>query len=95
MGKLIDFGWFILLIYSNEPDEPAHVHVARNGKGAIFTAKFWLEPGVALAEPGPFTEKELNRIQRRIVENRDMLLEMITNFKAGKRQKSLDKRNEG
>lgn len=44
--------------YSNERNEPAHVHVSRAGK----EAKFWIGP-VSLAANSGFAAHELNKIE--------------------------------
>lgn len=56
--------------YEADLDEPAHVHVAREGK----EAKYWLLP-VSLARCRGFREHELNEIERILAEYRDEILE--------------------
>jgi hypothetical protein len=58
-----------LFFYSSDRDEPAHVHVERDGR----VAKFWLEP-IQLRRPGRFGAAELRRIQRVIERHRGDLL---------------------
>jgi hypothetical protein len=60
-----------MYFYSHEPNEPAHVHVDRDES----SAKFWLQP-VALARNLGFAPPELRRVQRLVVENQALLLEM-------------------
>lgn len=55
--------------YSNEPDEPAHVHVVKAGN----EAKFWLDP-IQLARNKGFRESELRQILNLLEEHRDTLL---------------------
>ena len=52
-------GPYRVYFYSNEPDEPPHVHVDRDDR----TAKFWLRP-LRLAQSAGFREVELNRIRQ-------------------------------
>ncbi len=56
--------------YSHENNEPPHVHVDRDS----FSAKFWLNP-VALSRNIGFSAKELNKISKLIVKNREEFLE--------------------
>ena len=55
--------------YSSEPDEPAHVHVRKNGN----EAKFWLDP-VQLSWNKGFREAELREIARVLQRHEIMLL---------------------
>lgn len=56
--------------FSNEGNEPAHIHV----KAGHDEAKFWLSP-VTLAENYGFKAHELNAIKRIIVKHHIELLE--------------------
>jgi hypothetical protein len=56
--------------YSNEGNEPPHIHVQKAEK----YAKFWLKP-VQMAEAIDFTSRELRQVQNIIVEYSQMLLE--------------------
>jgi len=55
--------------FSNEGDEPAHIHVQRDRA----LAKFWLEP-VALAQSANFPAHELGIVRGHVIENRDKLI---------------------
>jgi len=48
--------------FSNEGDEPPHVHVHRENKAA----KFWLRP-LRLAANDGFARHELNRIEKLVI----------------------------
>ena len=61
--------------YSNENDEPPHVHVQRERK----LAKFWLEE-VSLGESKRFAAHELSEIERIVVERREEFLEAWHEF---------------
>jgi len=50
--------------FSNERNEPPHVHIKREGK----TAKFWINP-VALAGNRGFAAHELNQIEKLVIEH--------------------------
>ena len=56
--------------YSNEGNEPPHIHVQKAEK----YAKVWLYP-IQLAESIGFTNKEAHQIQSIITEHLDLLLE--------------------
>jgi len=57
--------WF----YEADLDEPAHVHVGKEGQ----EAKYWLDP-VKMARAGRFKPVALREIERIIGDNRDFLL---------------------
>jgi hypothetical protein len=57
--------------YSNEGNEPPHIHVQQAEK----YAKFWLRP-VRVVESIGSTNKELRRVQDIITEHLDLLLEV-------------------
>ncbi len=56
--------------YSNEGNEPPHIHVQKAEK----YAKFWLQP-IRVAESSDYTSKELHHIQEIITEHLQLLLE--------------------
>jgi hypothetical protein len=64
-------------LYSNERDEPAHVHVDRDSA----TAKFWLRP-VSLASTRGFAPHELTKLQRLVREHLQELDDAWTSFVA-------------
>ncbi len=57
--------WF----YEADLDEPAHVHVGKDGQ----EAKYWLDP-VRMARAGRFRPVDLREIERIVDDNRDFLL---------------------
>ena len=61
--------------HSREPNEPPHVHVDRDEA----SAKFWLAP-VALARNIGFAAKELNQIQRLVLDREAAYLEAWYEF---------------
>lgn len=56
--------------FSNEGNEPEHIHVKAGGD----QAKFWLEP-IGLASNYGFNSKELNEIEKIIRKNQALLME--------------------
>ena len=56
--------------YSNEGNEPPHIHVQKAEK----YAKFWLQP-IQLADSTGYTSKELGQIQKIIKEHLGLFLE--------------------
>jgi len=56
--------------YSNERDEPPHVHVARAGA----TAKFWFDP-VSLKWSARFRRHELRYLEHLVNEHRQAFLQ--------------------
>ncbi|MCH8922699.1 MAG: DUF4160 domain-containing protein [Planctomycetes bacterium] len=61
--------------YSADREEPAHVHVERDGA----ETKFWLEP-VRLQYSHGFGRAEIKRIERLVVDNRNHFLESWNEF---------------
>lgn len=64
MPTVLRLRGFRFFFFSNEADEPVHIHVESDDK----YAKFWLEP-VRLAKSVGYNAKELNEIRNLIVEN--------------------------
>jgi len=60
-----------MFFYSNEGEEPAHVHVERRGA----TAEFWLIP-VESAQNSGFSAHEVRKIRRVVIENANYLREV-------------------
>lgn len=63
-------GPYRIFFFSNERDEPPHVHVQRDRS----LPKFWLEP-VKLASSTSFASRELNRLARLVRERENEFLE--------------------
>jgi hypothetical protein len=70
MPTVLIIGPYRFFFYSDDRDEPPHIHIERNNH----KAKFWLQP-VRLQNSGGFKRKELNRIQMLIEENQVRFLE--------------------
>ena len=70
MPTVLRIGRFRFHFYSNEGDEPAHIHV-RSPEGEC---KFWLEP-VELARNNGIAAHDLRQIERHVFEHRVVLME--------------------
>jgi hypothetical protein len=70
MPTVLRHGPYRFYFYSNEPNEPAHVHVDRDS----CSAKFWLNP-VGLARNLGFRPADLRQIDAIVRENQALLLE--------------------
>ena len=71
-------GPYRVFFFSNEGEEPAHVHVQREK----MLAKFWLQP-VSIARSTGFSAHELRAIQSILIENQEILLEAWHEFFTG------------
>jgi hypothetical protein len=69
MPTILRDGPYRLFFYAGDRDEPPHVHIERDKN----IAKFWLDP-VRLQNSGGFGRTELNRIQKLVDENQEVLL---------------------
>ena len=70
MPTVLRVDGYRFFFYSNEGNEPPHIHVQQAEK----YAKFWLKP-VQMAEAINFTNKELRQVQDIIAEHWQILLE--------------------
>ncbi len=70
MATVLRVGRYRFVIYSNEGNEPPHIHA----KADRDEAKFWLDP-IALATNYGFKAHELNEIERRVREHQAELME--------------------
>jgi hypothetical protein len=70
MATVLRVGRYRFVIYSNEGNEPPHIHV----KADRDEAKFWLDP-IALAANYGFKAHELNEIERHVREHQAELTE--------------------
>ncbi|MCH8043601.1 MAG: DUF4160 domain-containing protein [Planctomycetes bacterium] len=75
MPTVFRSGPYRFYFYSADREEPAHVHVERDGA----EAKFWLEP-VRLQYSHGFGRAEIKRIERLVVDNRNRFLESWNEF---------------
>ena len=70
MPTVLRVGPYRPLFYSNENNEPPHIHVESGDKAA----KFWLVDA-ALARNNGYNSREVNAIRNTILENAVMLME--------------------
>ena len=70
MPTVLRVGRFRFFFFSNEGQEPSHIHV----KAGADEAKYWLDP-VQLAANYGFNVRELGEIEGLVEEHRDQLLE--------------------
>jgi hypothetical protein len=70
MPTVLRIGSFRFHFYSDESDEPAHIHV-RSSNGEC---KFWLEP-VGLARNRGIPGHDLRNIERLVFEHQQLLIE--------------------
>jgi hypothetical protein len=70
MPTVLRVGRFRFFFYSNEGQEPPHIHVKAGGD----EAKFWLDP-IALTANYGFNGRELNEIEQLVEQHRVELLE--------------------
>jgi hypothetical protein len=64
MPTILRWNGYRFYFFSNERNEPPHVHVDKSGR----SAKFWLSP-VRLDRNFGYPDRELNRLQAKIVEH--------------------------
>ncbi len=70
MPTILKVGKLRFFFFSNEGDEPMHIHVESDDK----YAKFWLKP-VQLAKSVGYSAKELNEIRKLVLENANIFEE--------------------
>ena len=75
MPTVLRAGPYLVYFYSNERDEPPHVHVDRDRE----TAKFWLDPLKVAGNRG-FPAHELTRIAAILEDHQFDLLEAWHDF---------------
>jgi hypothetical protein len=75
MPTVLRSGPYRFYFYAGDQNEPAHVHVER----AESEAKLWLEP-VRLQWSSGFPAKEINRIEKLVLENQQTLLDSWNEF---------------
>jgi len=75
MPTILRLGPFRFFFYSNENNEPAHIHIQRDK----MLAKFWLNP-IALASSTRFSSKELKQLEMLVIEHKKLLLEAWNDY---------------
>jgi len=69
MPTILRVGGLRFFFYASDRAEPVHVHAEGGGT----SAKFWLDP-VRLQASRGFARHELSRLQRLVVEHRELLV---------------------
>lgn len=67
---------FRFFFYSEEGNEPIHIHVQYGGA----LAKFWIEPEVILANSIGFKSQEIRKAKKLIIENKNIIEEKWDEF---------------
>jgi subtilase family serine protease len=75
MPTVLRIGRFRFYFFSNEREEPAHIHV----KAAENQAKFWLNP-TQLASSYGFSSREINELERLVEQNGSFFLEVWNEY---------------
>ena len=75
MPTVLRLDGYRFFFYSDEGQEPPHVHVTRSGK----SAKFWLDE-VELARSAGYTVTEINETWHIVIDNRSFLKEKWDEF---------------
>ena len=75
MPTILRVGPYRFHLYSREPNEPAHIHVARDD----LEAKLWLNP-VSLAKNYGFPSNELNELAQLVEEHKTLLEEAWNHY---------------
>lgn len=78
MPTVMRIGPYRFFFYSNEGQEPRHLHI----RSVDNEAKFWLEPLQLVWNHG-FNERQLKQIERHIEDNRAYLIESWDKFFKG------------
>ncbi len=94
MGKILILFKYIFIIYSIHINETRrHIHVTKNVAGYKKSCKFWIEPIIKLDEnkKGDYNEMELREIEKLIEKNKEVILQQLELFYAGKPVKSIRK----
>jgi hypothetical protein len=68
-------GPYRLFFTSNDLDEPAHIHVERDG----LVAKFWLSP-IRLSKSSRFAAHELSKMERIVRDHHPEIMEAWNEF---------------
>ncbi len=78
MPTILRIGRYRFFFYSNEGEEPPHIHVQAGSD----EAKFWLQP-VSLAASHGFSARELNQIEQLVQEHQQEFVEAWDDYFGG------------
>ena len=70
MPTLLRWRGWLFLFYSADGHEPPHIHV-RKGRQEV---KFWLNPNCDVAAVRRATDRQINALQRVVIEHREDFL---------------------
>jgi hypothetical protein len=78
MPKIFEWNGYKFFFFSNEgtPLEPCHVHIRKGGS----IAKFWVEGEVQLASSWGFLSSELNELEKKVEEEKELIQEKWNEF---------------
>lgn len=78
MPKIFEWDGYKFFFFSNEGDplEPCHIHVRKNEN----IAKYWIVPEVILDSSWGMSSKELNMLQKKLIENQKLIEEKWNEF---------------
>jgi hypothetical protein len=73
MPKIFEWSGYKFFFFSNEGDplEPTHIHVRKGPH----IAKFWIQPEVSLASSWGMNAKELNMLEKTVIEHKNIIME--------------------
>jgi hypothetical protein len=77
MPTILRIGPYRFFFFSNEDGEPIHIHVIREKT----EAKFWIEPEVSVACNEGFSQHELNKIMKMIIEHKETIKDAWNTYK--------------
>ena len=69
MPTILKIGPYRFFFFSEESNEPVHVHVIREQT----EAKFWISPTVSVADNKGFAQHELRKVMRLVEENKELI----------------------
>lgn len=72
MPRIFEWNGYKFFFFSNEgiPVEPCHIHVRKGSN----IAKFWVLPYIVLAGSWGFSSNDLNILEKKIMENKDLIV---------------------
>lgn len=76
MPTIFKEGPYRVYFYSQDCNEPCHVHIDRDNK----SAKFWVEPVVSLEQNRGFSRHELREMEKIIIFNTDIIIKFWNEF---------------
>ncbi len=76
MPTVFRIGSFRFFFFSDEGNEPVHIHVQRDN----CLAKFWITPDVELASSIRFSSVELRKIQKEVEAHKELIQEKWNEF---------------